>query len=232
MRFLNSSTHIRWRDRSKIKRGRDPFRHNSGDAGTRPASDLMMRRLASFSALWPAGSAGLHLPAAGPARRPRRMHGLPHGTPAPGTAATTPAPPPPGCAAPHLRRLADGPAKRGAGRGYPETVVRNLDGLQPLQRVIAADRSQAELNPGSTATCLAPDRLMVSRGQALARPTGPPSSRIEERFSVQREIVLAIWGMETRYGRVTGNTPVLRRWPRWRGSRAARRSFAASCSTR
>src|SRR5688572_22029123 len=35
-------------------------------------------------------------------------------------------------------------------RGYPEKVVRNLDGLQPLERVIAADRSQAELTPGFT----------------------------------------------------------------------------------
>jgi membrane-bound lytic murein transglycosylase B len=96
-------------------------------------------------------------------------------------------------------------------RGYPETVVRNLDGLQPLPRVIAADRSQAELTPGFDRYLSSRlTRLMVRRGQELARPNKLTLSRVEERFSVQREIILAIWGMETRYGRITGNTPVLR----------------------
>jgi len=96
-------------------------------------------------------------------------------------------------------------------RGYPESVVRNLDGLQPLPRVIAADRSQAELTPGFDRYLASRlTRLMISRGQALALSNKSTLNRIEERFSVPREIVLAIWGMETRYGRVTGNTPVLR----------------------
>ncbi len=96
-------------------------------------------------------------------------------------------------------------------RGYPERVVRNLDGLQPLPRVITADRSQAELTPGFTrylSTRLT--RLMVTRGQALARTHKTVLAGVEQRFSVQREVVLAIWGIETRYGRVTGRTPVLR----------------------
>jgi membrane-bound lytic murein transglycosylase B len=83
-------------------------------------------------------------------------------------------------------------------RGYPETVVRNLDGLQPLPRVIAADRSQAELTPGFDRYLSSRlTRLMVSRGRELARTNKVTLGR-------------AIWGMETRYGRITGNTPVLR----------------------
>ncbi len=96
-------------------------------------------------------------------------------------------------------------------RGYPETVIRNLDGLQPLQRVIASDRSQAELQPGFNRYLSSRlTRLMVSRGQALARANRTTLSEVEKRFSVQREVVLAIWGLETHYGRNTGNTPVLR----------------------
>ena len=32
--------------------------------------------------------------------------------------------------------------------------------------------------------------------------------QVERKFDVQRRFLLALWGMETRYGRVTGNTPV------------------------
>jgi membrane-bound lytic murein transglycosylase B len=96
-------------------------------------------------------------------------------------------------------------------RGYPERVVQNLDGLQPLERVIKADRSQAELTPGFTK--YASSRLtkaMVTRGRTLAAANKATLNRVEEQFSVQREIVMAIWGIETRYGRLTGKTPVLR----------------------
>jgi membrane-bound lytic murein transglycosylase B len=31
---------------------------------------------------------------------------------------------------------------------------------------------------------------------------------VEKEFQVQRRVLLAIWGLETRYGRLTGNTPV------------------------
>jgi membrane-bound lytic murein transglycosylase B len=96
-------------------------------------------------------------------------------------------------------------------RGYPETVVRNLEGLQPLPRVIAADRSQAELNPGFTKYASTKvTRAMIARGRTLAAAHKTTLDRVEERFSVQREIVLAVWGIETRYGRVTGKTPVIR----------------------
>jgi membrane-bound lytic murein transglycosylase B len=97
------------------------------------------------------------------------------------------------------------------GRGYSETVVRNLDGLKPLERVITADRSQAELNPGFTrylsSRVTSP---MVKRGRDQARDYRTLLRRIETQFEVQRQFLLAIWGIETRYGRVTGGTPVLR----------------------
>ena len=32
--------------------------------------------------------------------------------------------------------------------------------------------------------------------------------QVERKYDVQRRFLLALWGMETRYGRVTGNTPV------------------------
>jgi membrane-bound lytic murein transglycosylase B len=96
------------------------------------------------------------------------------------------------------------------GRGYSETIVEEtLADLQPLVRVIEADRSQAELHPGFgryLATRLTP--TMVTRGRELARRHDAVLARIERDFDVPRRFVLAIWGLETRYGRVTGSTPV------------------------
>jgi membrane-bound lytic murein transglycosylase B len=95
-------------------------------------------------------------------------------------------------------------------RGFPEALVEDaLAGLQPLPRVIEADRSQAELTPGFgryLSSRLTP--AMVRRGRELAVRHRALLARIERDFNVQGRVVLAIWGLETRYGRVTGSTPV------------------------
>jgi membrane-bound lytic murein transglycosylase B len=95
-------------------------------------------------------------------------------------------------------------------RGFSQSVVQYLDDLEPLERVISADRSQAELNPGFNrylSTRLTPP--MVNRGQEQARLYRTTLARVEKQFDVPREILVAVWGIETRYGRLTGRTPVL-----------------------
>ena len=96
-------------------------------------------------------------------------------------------------------------------RGYSETLVQQaLGGVEPLPQVIRNDRSQAELVVGF-------DRYYQFPRDAADRPPGPragaPAPRSRRRASktptnVQRRVIVAIWGIETRYGRVTGNTPV------------------------
>ena len=97
-------------------------------------------------------------------------------------------------------------------RGYDDALIAQaLGGLEPLPRVIQADRSQAELNPGFArylSTRLTTP--MMRRGLELSRANASLLARIEQRFHVQRRVVLAIWGLETRYGRVTGSTPIFR----------------------
>jgi membrane-bound lytic murein transglycosylase B len=51
---------------------------------------------------------------------------------------------------------------------------------------------------------------MVRRGKELAGSHATTLRRIESDFEVQRRFVLAIWGMESRYGRITGRTPVFK----------------------
>ena len=48
----------------------------------------------------------------------------------------------------------------------------------------------------------------MRRGRELARQHRTLLARIENKYEVQRRFLLAIWGIETRYGRVTGNVPV------------------------
>ena len=95
-------------------------------------------------------------------------------------------------------------------RGYSETLVtQTLSGLQPLQRVIQNDRSQAELVVGFERyykTRVTP--AFVRRGRELARQNRTLLARVENAYDVQRRFLLAIWGIETRYGRVTGNVPI------------------------
>jgi membrane-bound lytic murein transglycosylase B len=95
-------------------------------------------------------------------------------------------------------------------RGYRDTLVEQaLGGVEPLQRVIQNDRSQAELVVGFDRYYRARvTPALVRRGRELAREYRTVLGRIEEEYDVQRRFVLAIWGIETRYGRVTGNTPV------------------------
>lgn len=95
-------------------------------------------------------------------------------------------------------------------RGFDDDLLnRTVVGLEPLPRVIASDRSQAELIVGFNryyrSHVTAP---VIRRGRELARQNRTLLSRIEEKYDVQRRFVLAIWGMETRYGRVMGRTPV------------------------
>ncbi len=97
-------------------------------------------------------------------------------------------------------------------RGFSERLIdQTLTGLQPLPRVIQADRSQAELNPGF-AVYLA-TRLtapVITRGREMGRTHATLLRRIEETYGVQGRFLLAIWGMESRFGRVTGSTPIFR----------------------
>ena len=97
-------------------------------------------------------------------------------------------------------------------KGFNDTVLQDtLVGIEPLPRVIQADRSQAELNPGldrylSTRVT----KANITRGRELAKEHRTLLSRIEKEYGVQRRFVLAIWAMETRYGRITGREPIFR----------------------
>ena len=96
------------------------------------------------------------------------------------------------------------------GRGYSQELLeQTVVGLEPLTRVVAADRTQAELTVSFDRylrTRLTPP--VIRRGRELAQQHRAVLASIERQYDVQRRFLLAIWGMETRYGRVTGRTPI------------------------
>ena len=108
--------------------------------------------------------------------------------------------------------------------GFSEAVVnKTLAGLEPYERVIQEDRSQAELVVGF-------DRYYRSRVNARTVRRGRDASsqyrtllsRVEDKYDVQRRFIVAIWGMETQYGRITGRVPVFQALATlaWEGRRA------------
>jgi membrane-bound lytic murein transglycosylase B len=95
-------------------------------------------------------------------------------------------------------------------KGFSDALLsETLEGLEPLEHVVQSDRSQAELNPGFArylSTRLTP--TMIRRGKEKATENLTVIGQVERKFAVQGRFLLAVWGMETRYGRVTGNVPV------------------------
>jgi membrane-bound lytic murein transglycosylase B len=95
-------------------------------------------------------------------------------------------------------------------RGYSDLLIQQtLAGLEPRPGVIESDRTQAELNPGFPrylSTRLT--KTMVNRGRTLGKSYRTLLGRIETSFDVQHRFLVAIWGIESRYGRLTGRVPV------------------------
>ena len=95
-------------------------------------------------------------------------------------------------------------------RGFDERVInQTLSGLEPLPRVVQSDRNQAEL-------VMTLDRYVSSRvtpatirrGREMAKTHAALLRRLETTYGVPRQYLLAVWGMESRFGRLIGRTPV------------------------
>jgi membrane-bound lytic murein transglycosylase B len=95
-------------------------------------------------------------------------------------------------------------------RGYSEAVLeKTVAGLSPLPRAIESDRTQPELTIGFERYFESRvNRPLIRRGRELLRQHRSLLRRIEQKHGVPRRVVLAIWGIESRFGRNPGRTPV------------------------
>ncbi len=83
-------------------------------------------------------------------------------------------------------------------------------GVQYAPRVIALDRNQSEFSKQIWEyldTAVSP--LRVSNGKAALARHGAALDRIEARFGVEKEVVTAIWGLESAYGAARGKSPLI-----------------------
>jgi membrane-bound lytic murein transglycosylase B len=85
-----------------------------------------------------------------------------------------------------------------------------FNGVQYDASVIKLDRNQSEytkqiweyLDSAVSAT-------RITNGQSALRTYGATLNQIEARFGVEKEIVTAVWGMESAYGEVRGRRPLI-----------------------
>jgi membrane-bound lytic murein transglycosylase B len=95
-------------------------------------------------------------------------------------------------------------------RGFSDALVTEaLSGVKPREQVITQDRNQAEVI--QTLDQYMERRVspaMVDLGRDLLAQHTTLLERIEREYGVQRRFILAIWGMESRFGQFTGGVPV------------------------
>lgn len=100
---------------------------------------------------------------------------------------------------------------RAAAAGLPQALIdRELAGLTPNPRVISLDSAQPEFSKpvGDYIKGTVSDER-IARGQRY-RTELPFWGGIEQRYGVPREILIAVWAMESAFGAVQGDFDVVR----------------------
>lgn len=98
-----------------------------------------------------------------------------------------------------------------AKQGLSKKTLGHLDGLTYAAPVIKADRNQKHFKQSYaqfSARMISGGR--VSKGRAMLSRHAKTLARIEKSYGVPKEVVVAIWGLETDYGVNMGKMPVLR----------------------
>ncbi len=84
-------------------------------------------------------------------------------------------------------------------------------GVTPDPKIVALTQKQSEfVRPiwNYLADAAAPSRIV--KGQEVADELGSLLDAVEHAYGVPKGVILGIWGMETNFGRFTGNIPVIR----------------------
>ena len=93
----------------------------------------------------------------------------------------------------------------------PSTFDRAFLGVTPDLDVIKADRSQPEFTrPVWEYLEGALSPLRVRNGKKLLEQNAELLTRLEQRYGVDRQVLVAVWGMESNFGQFQGNKSVIR----------------------
>lgn len=94
--------------------------------------------------------------------------------------------------------------------GIPAKILRVLDDVRFMPEVVRNDERPAETvrTLGDyLASAASPQRIKAGEVMMSRYPT--LLGRIEDQYDVPREVIVAIWGMESSFGAVRGSAPVL-----------------------
>jgi lytic murein transglycosylase len=96
-------------------------------------------------------------------------------------------------------------------QGIPREVVdRALAGVAYSPRIISLDRSQKSFKlEFPTFYARRVNDAMIKRGRAFLRDNAGLISRIEQQYGVPGPVIVAIWALETGFGRDSGSLPVM-----------------------
>jgi membrane-bound lytic murein transglycosylase B len=93
----------------------------------------------------------------------------------------------------------------------PQVFDAAFAGVSPDPSVVAADRSQPEFTrPVWEYLDGALSSQRVAKGQVLLKEHATTLHGIEQRYGVDRQTLVAIWGLESNYGQIMGNKSVIR----------------------
>jgi lytic murein transglycosylase len=97
-----------------------------------------------------------------------------------------------------------------AALGISRNAIGSLDGLTYDRKVISADRNQKHFKQSfeQFSGRMIPPRM--GRAKSMLQKHASVLSRVEAQFGVPAEVVVAIWGLETDFGAVRGNSSTLR----------------------
>jgi lytic murein transglycosylase len=86
-----------------------------------------------------------------------------------------------------------------------------LSGISYHRRVIQLDRNQRSFKLSfETFYARRVSNAMIAKGRRLIKQYGSTLSSIEKRTGVPASVIIAIWGLETGYGRNSGNFDIIR----------------------
>ncbi len=101
--------------------------------------------------------------------------------------------------------------KEALGRGIPQqTLDSALKDLEPISRVIELDRNQPEAKltfDQYLSRILSEER--IAKGRKKLTDSRRLLAKIAEAYGVQPRFLVALWGVETDFGRITGSFPVI-----------------------
>jgi len=102
--------------------------------------------------------------------------------------------------------------RQAVAQGIPPRVVRAaLGNVRYSSRVIRLDRNQHSFKLSFQRFWrLRVNNALINKGRRIMRSRARLFARIERRFGVPAPVIVAIWGLETGYGRNSGHMPVFR----------------------